>query len=255
MNKNYYYLVNSLMTIDFDQYDTVPIEDIFNKIEINLSSKDRHYLYYLKTQVDLLNLEMTTAGYDQFLPFGTYSKENLLQKEEKGGIPQLWQDYITDYNAGHARPIEYLWFDYFNLGIKEDNSFIRAWAQNELALKMALVIARKERTDADISYLDTIQGELIEEILSGGKMIDFGIGYRFDWATQLREILKEENPLYSERSIDHIRWQFIDQQISSYQFRSEVVLGYIQKLIIIAKWQRFNVEEGKRMLRGIVGGE
>ncbi|MGA1869310.1 MAG: DUF2764 family protein [bacterium] len=255
MSTHYYYLISSLITIDFDQYDAVPIEDILSKIEYNLSKKDQQYLVYLRWQIDLLNLEMITRGEEVFLPYGNYSKEILLQKEEKGGIPQLWQEYLHNSQSGAPLHIEYLWYKYYWWGMEKKNSFIRCWAQNELALRLSLVLTRKERTHMDTSYLELFQGELIEEILSGGKMIDFGIGYRFDWAAHLREILKEDNPLYSERSIDRIRWQFIDQQIASSQFTSNVVLGYIVKLLIIAKWQRVNHAKGKVMLRQIVGGD
>ncbi|MGA1824644.1 MAG: DUF2764 family protein, partial [bacterium] len=238
MKKHYYYLVSSLISIDFDQYDAVPIHDILMRIDANLSKNDHEYLFYLKWQIDLLNLEILTKGWENFLPYGNYSKETLLQKEKKGGIPHLWEEYVQNQkgestSSGAPISIEYLWFQYYCWGMEKKNKFISCWAQNECALRFALVLARKERTGVDTSYLENLKGELLRELLSGSKMIDFGIGYRFDWASQLREILKEENPLYSERLIDRIRWQFIDQQIASSHFTSNVVLGYILKLLII----------------------
>ena len=99
MKKNYYYLVSSLISIDFDQYDAVPIQDIIIRIDANLSKKDQEYLFYLKWQIDLLNLETLTRGGESFLPYGNYAKETLLQKEKNGGIPPLWEEYVQNQKS------------------------------------------------------------------------------------------------------------------------------------------------------------
>lgn len=62
-----------------------------------------------------------------------------------------------------------------------------------------------------------------------------------------REIFQERNPLLMEKRMEKIRWNFIDECESWYDFDINLLTLYLLKLQILERLSGFNKEAGRRM--------
>ena len=257
MPRDYPYLISSLPILHFDQPDEVDATSTLEHIEDNLLPRDRTRAYFLREQIDLMNLQAALMGRVDFLPHGRFSRDQLLlESEDADVIPLLWQDYVPAFRAGDQPSIECLWIEYFERGALLGSSLLWMWSESECALRVALAILRAQRLERSLDDLEALEHPLVEEMIANARLPDLGVTYRFPWAVGVREALERENPLETERILDLLRWRLIDEEVGLVPFGADTALGYFLKLLILSRWMRINQLEGyDRLCKEVLGGQ
>ena len=106
-----------------------------------------------------------------------------------------------------------------------------AWLACETSLRNALVRARALRLERDPApYLrepDTPDRHVLAVV---------------------QELVKLDDPLAAERGLDLLRWQALDHLAGLHSFDMHVLLAYMLKLTIMARWAAFDETRGAAVL-------
>ncbi|MBN2091494.1 DUF2764 family protein [candidate division KSB1 bacterium] len=259
MSQNYYYLVTSLPTLNFGEFSGIPTADLLEKITQNVDSVDQKNLEYLRQTRDIRNLHSLAEEWHTFRIMGNIPAENFTNPEVELELPEDWNTYILSQKGEKSISIDNIWLTYFEESRKLDNPFIQAWTYHEVALRLAIALIRQEKQKSDSQNtiapdVEKNEHPVFQEILQNRRLPNFGIGYIYDWADEIRQIFEKDNPLEVELALDQIRWRFLDTWIANRHFASDVVLAYSIKLFICEHWNRLNQEKGEQIIHKILGG-
>ncbi len=259
MSQNYYYLVTSLPTLNFGEFSGIPAEELLEKITQNVDSADQKNLEYLRQTRDIRNLHSLAEEWQTFRALGNIPAENFTNPEVELELPEDWNTYILSQKGEKSISIDTIWLKYFEESRKLDNPFIQAWTYHEMALRLAIALIRQEKQKSDSQNtiapdVEKNEHPIFQEILQNRRLPNFGIGYIYDWADEIRQIFEKDNPLEVELALDQIRWRFLDAWIANRHFASDVVLAYSIKLFICEHWNRLNQEKGEQIIHKILGG-
>jgi hypothetical protein len=256
MGKNYYYLVTSLPTLNFGEFNTVPVADLLEKIGQEVTSEDRERIVFFQKENDIRNLNSVEEDWETFRNLGNIPAAAFTDPEQTVAFPEKWVDYMLSQKGEKPIHIDTLWLAYFEEGKSLKSEFIDAWLTHELALRTAIALIRQEKQEA-VNLSEEVQASeqpVIAEILPNSRQPNFGVAYQFDWADSLRELFKNKNPKEIEMALDQIRWQFLDAWIANRHFANEVVLAYALKLFICERWKRLDQQKGEQIIKTILGG-
>lgn len=256
MGTNYYYLISSLPTLTFGEFDGVPVKDLLEKITSNVTPEDLNRIEFLRKERDIRNLHSIEEDWETFRELGTIPVPAFTDPDQEVEFPEKWKDYILSQKGEKPIHIDTVWLDYFEDSKILKNEFLKAWIEQEFALRTAIALIRQEKQN-DLHLSDEVQASeepLIAEILQNSRLPNFGISYRYDWADSLRELFKTNNPKEIEMDLDKIRWQFLDAWIANRHFANDVVLAYVLKLFICERWKRLDQKKGEAIIKTILGG-
>ena len=76
----------------------------------------------------------------------------------------------------------------------------------------------------------------------------------FEEAQKLDAVLNQEDILSRERGMDDLMWSKIESITTFDYFDINVILGFIARLNIVARWLKLDPETGKRMFARLVEG-
>jgi hypothetical protein len=259
MRTNYYYLISSLPTLSFGDFEQVPVEELMTKIMDNLTPEDQRRAEYLRKARDIRNLHSAAEEWQTFRSLGNIPPEDFSNPEVELELPEDWNIYILSQKGEKPVSIDKVWLDYFEVDRTIGSEFIQAWNANEIGLRTALALIRQEQqknfTEKNISSeVESDENPIIQEFLQNSRLPNFGMSYRFDWADNIREIIANNNPKDAELAIDQIRWEFLDNWIANRHFANDVILAYINKLLICEQWKRLDQQKGKDIIHTILGG-
>ena len=259
MGKNYYYLVSSLPTLNFGDFDSVPVAELLEKISDNLESVDLENLGFLRKDRDIRNLHSLQEHWQTFRSLGNIPAEDFANPEAELDLPEEWNTYILSQQGEKPVSIDSVWLAHFDAAAQLNSKFVSAWVQHEQALRVALAVVRQEKqksgTGKTVSdVIEKSDDPIIQEILSNTRLPNFGVAYIFDWADSVRDVLNQDNPQEAELALDRIRWDFLENWTANRHFAGEVVLAYALKLFICERWQRLDLEKGEQIIQTILGG-
>ncbi|MCK5740072.1 DUF2764 family protein [bacterium] len=259
MGKNYYYLVSSLPTLNFSEFDSVPVAELLEKISDNLEDADLKNLNFLRKERDIRNLHSVKEDWQTFRNLGNIPAAAFGNSEIELDLPEDWDRYVLSQQGEKPVSIDTVWLAYFDAAAKLNNDFVSAWVQHEQALRVALAVVRqeKQKSGAQKTVSDVIEkseDQIIQEILNNTRLPNFGVGYLFDWADSVRDVVNQNNPQEAELALDRIRWDFLENWTANRHFAGEVVLAYALKLFICERWQRLDLKTGEQIIQTILGG-
>ena len=74
----------------------------------------------------------------------------------------------------------------------------------------------------------------------------------FEEAADLETILNGDDILSRERGIDDLMWEKIDNLTIFNYFDIDVILGFVTKLNIVARWYKLDEQTGREMFKKLV---
>lgn len=112
---------------------------------------------------------------------------------------------------------------------------LEKWQAFDRALKNALVIVRA-------GYKKIEAGKY----LRGDEYIDPAI------ARIALSAHRNPSPLEGERMLDRLRWQVLDDLSAGHYFDLDCLICYVQKLIILERWQRINSADKAQAVESVL---
>lgn len=130
----------------------------------------------------------------------------------------------------------------FYLGaLSHKEKFVREYFRFDLNLRNAKVryLNRALGREADRDVLNLTDGTEREE---GG----------FEEAAKAEEALNAGDILSRERALDDLMWEKIDSLTSFHYFDLDVILGFVAKMHIVARWYHLDEAEGRARFEKLV---
>lgn len=127
--------------------------------------------------------------------------------------------------------------EFYQKALKAKNSFIRDYFKFDLNVRNAKVryLNRALERPADTDIFMEAEGE-------------------FEEAQKLDAVLNQEDILSRERGMDDLMWSKIESITTFDYFDINVILGFIARLNIVARWLKLDPEIGKQMFARLVEG-
>lgn len=127
--------------------------------------------------------------------------------------------------------------EFYQKALKAKNSFIRDYFKFDLNVRNAKVryLNRALERPADTDIFMEAEGE-------------------FEEAQKLDAVLNQEDILSRERGMDDLMWSKIESITTFDYFDINVILGFIARLSIVARWLKLDPETGKQMFARLVEG-
>ena len=127
--------------------------------------------------------------------------------------------------------------EFYQKALKAKNSFIRDYFKFDLNVRNAKVryLNRALERPADTDIFMEAEGE-------------------FEEAQKLDAVLNQEDVLSRERGMDDLMWSKIESITTFDYFDINVILGFIARLNIVARWLKLDSETGKQMFARLVEG-
>ena len=127
--------------------------------------------------------------------------------------------------------------EFYQKALKAKNSFIRDYFKFDLNVRNAKVryLNRALKRPADTDIFMEAEGE-------------------FEEAQKLDAVLNQEDILSRERGMDDLMWSKIESITTFDYFDINVILGFIARLNIVARWLKLDPEIGKQMFARLVEG-
>ncbi|MCD6450815.1 MAG: DUF2764 family protein [Acidobacteria bacterium] len=272
---NYYtYLIASLIKLERGVRPRFTLGDFLRVKRKFIEEVHWPFVDIILRRYDGLNLHHLLTGEGRFLPWGTYSQEELkrwLEEEEEGEggreeFPQFMQAYLEEYKAGKIEkidPLDRLLELYYYEALSTPNLFLRRFFTFEVILINVVTALRARAKSLEVKdYLickDGLPLSLSADIISVSDTIiknfsvtDFGLGRELPWIKEVSALVEQGDFLSLEEKLDEIKWGKIDELTAYIYFDVEVVLAYILKLLILERWREAEGDLGGRIREELV---
>lgn len=136
--------------------------------------------------------------------------------------------------------------DFYIKAITHKNRFIREYFTFDLNVRNAKVRylnkALGRPADKDMmSFPETAPEKVLEAVAA-----------EFEESAALESVLDSEDILTRERGLDDLMWDKISSLTIFNYFDIEVILGFIAKLDIVARWYKLDEQTGREMFKRLV---
>ncbi len=264
MAKEYYYLVAGLPNITFDdsKLPKTPAA-LMTEAANHLSYKDYARLRALFIPVDLDNLInilfQNEAEYDER---GLIGKERWIEIIESirkqrnnynyqgiADLPGFIEEHIRQFLDTEDELPPFTWEHsittaFYQWASAQDNRFLNKWFAFNCDLKNIIIALNGKRFDFKYDSQLIGDNEIVEKLTKSGAS-DFGLGKQFPLFDVILRIFEVKDILDRERGYDALRWKWIDEQTFFDYFTVDKVLGYMCKLMILARWMALDPATGR----------
>ena len=258
---NYYCQVAGLPDVAFDGSKAAyTVEHFRDELYPALSARDAKCVDLLFLSIDNANiLDILKHGEEARIEqAGCYSKEELLDiiaSAKDGDAPR--KDVPTylyrffDYYIANESNENIIWNDvlsayYYDYATASSNKFVAAWFAFNRNVNNILVAftARKYRMNiADV----VIGDDEVANLLRTSAARDFELSGALDYFEAVQRMSENGKLQEREHQLDELRWRWLDDNSVFNYFTVERLFVFLQKLIIIERWEALDAEKG--MLR------
>lgn len=197
---------------------------------------------------------------DKFNPLGNFQFtdfETEFSKERKKILPEyMYQFYDMYKNEEETQKMDksrenVLTEMYYAYALTTKNNFLKQWFEFNLNIKNILtgINCRKFNFNPEKHLIG--KNNITNSIITN-KSKDFGLDSDFPIVTSLINISEKENFFASEREIDMLRWNKIDELTLFEYFTIDKVLAYTIKLDIAYRWLSLDEEKGRVIFKQII---
>ena len=197
------------------------------------------------------NYEFIVAGLPQLaLDFqsGSFDLESLTGslRDMLGKKDNRWLDWLTKGLNG-----KYMNAHFYRAATQCNNAFIRGYFtfDREIRNIVAAYMARQYGQDIQNNLVGT--GELTRQ-LAVSKAEDFELEYISQIAAEISKIMQSKDPVDREQKIDRLRWEKATELSTFHYFDIEVILAFLLKASLVARWAKLDRETGTRLFRELV---
>ena len=137
-------------------------------------------------------------------------------------------------------------------GLKADNKFVRAWFAFNRDMNNVLVaqICRKHGFDPKAQIVG--EGEVAEHLRTHTTQKDFGLNEVMDDPQELLALAQIEDLMQREKTMDAIRFTWLQDQTEFEFFSAEMVFAYYLEVAMLHRWSILTVEQGEKIFRELV---
>lgn len=260
VKRNYYYLVAGLqdITLDIHKLSMGQVE-LREELENGLHPKDyemTEILFYPYDNSNLLNLlnknekEFDSRGnFDQSL-----MEENI--KVPTGDLPVYMEEFIISYKSNEQLMPEMslenqLTTLFYQFAVNLEDEFLSDWFRFNRDLNNLLTALKCRKYD--IPYENQIIGDDdVSEAVRKSHARDFGLSAEIPWIEDLLNIIKIEDVKERERSIDQLRWNYLEENTFFEYFTISKIQAFILKLDMVERWLAIDAEHGRKMFKELL---
>jgi hypothetical protein len=253
--RNYYYLVAGLPDLLPDEGKLRDgFADLRADIMSNLHPDDEKILKILFLKFDNKNLlNLLTKNNKPFDPQGNFSLDFLETeiKEPEKILPYL-RNFIINFKSenpsypesGWENELENYFYGYL-LSVK--NRFLREWFALELNIGNIITALNCRQHNLPCEH-ELIGNNFVVSAILRSNARDFGLTQDYPEIEFLLNTWENNNMLEREKTIDLMKWQWIDDQTFFHYFTIEKILGFMLQLSIVERWMSLNSKEGEKMV-------
>ena len=255
---NYYYLVAGLPDVAFDgSRPTFSVERFREEIEPHLSAADASCVNLFFLSLDNANiLSLLRKGEEAEIDScGCYSRKELLDIIESVrvgdvpccDVPSYIYKFLEYYMANEANE-NVVWEDiiaayYYEYATASSNKFVAQWFAFNRNVNNILVAFTARKYKMNIA--DVVIGEdEVATLLRTSAARDFELSGALDYFEAVQRMSENGKLQERERQLDELRWRWLDDNSVFNYFTVERLFVFLQKLIIIERWDALDAEKG-----------
>ena len=258
MRSQYYYLVSSLADISLDsnklpigidkfinfcseEMNEIDYTDlkklfIFNDIQNSIKYKDNNFVFVKPSYYTEEQFKENLQDIDTFYEFLTEYFYN--KKHEKRSFPELLE--IDEIFQLFYQYIDNFCSDFLN------DYFLFELNLRNISTGLSLRSNNLPITTKIISYDD------ISELIKKSSSQDFTLSKSIYYIEKIVEVFKSNDLIKIEKTIDDIRWEWLDERIGFDYFSADFVYAYAIKLASLKRWITLNDKNGEEQLNRII---
>lgn len=266
MNK-YYCFLAGLPDISFDDGKlSYSLSDFIADLDSSLSASDRKLMRLFRLKYDNQNLLAYLNNKEATLnPLGNYTAEQfeqaILSIREEDPFPQkelptyllkFLKEYANEELAGKGLSNEdYLSSLYYDYASSTSNRFVREWFNLNLNIGniLSAFAARKMGWELDKVVVGNND---VAKIIRANNTRDLGLTDELDYFETLVRLSEEKNLFESERKVDLLKWDWLEEKTLFIYFSFENVFSYLLRLEMIERWLQLSKETGEQMFRSMI---
>ena len=257
---NYYCQVAGLPDVAFDGSKAAfTVERFRDELYPSLSARDAKCVDLLFLSIDNANmLNILKHGEEaRILQVGCYSKEQLMEiiasakdgDSSRGDVPSYLYRFFDYYIANDSNE-NIIWSDvlsayYYDYATASSNKFVAQWFAFNRNVNNILVAftARKYRMNiADV----VIGDDEVANTLRTSAARDFELSGALDYFETVQRLSENGKLQEREHQLDELRWRWLDDNSVFNYFTVERLFVFLQKLIIIERWDALDADEGMK---------
>ena len=257
---NYYCQVAGLPDVAFDGSKAAfTVERFRDELYPSLSARDAKCVDLLFLSIDNANiLNILKHGEEaRIQQVGCYSKEQLMEiiasakdgDSPRGDVPSYLYRFFDYYIANESNE-NIIWSDvlsayYYDYATASSNKFVAQWFAFNRNVNNILVAftARKYRMNiADV----VIGDDEVANTLRTSAARDFELSGALDYFETVQRLSENGKLQEREHQLDELRWRWLDDNSVFNYFTVERLFVFLQKLIIIERWDALDADEGMK---------
>jgi len=261
--RNYYCLVAGLPDIIID--GNKPGEtshELKNELGEQLHTSDyklAELLYLHYDNKNLLNLLLKQDN--RFIPLGNYTEEYLEEQiKEPTNIVDYMKQLIYNFkaetsgnsNMSSENELQSLYYEYV---LQVENDFLGQWFMFDRDMKniITAVNCRKYGYDTEKQLIPVkYENEVYETLIKSSPKADL-LADEVPYVEKILQIAESEMDISEkEKSLDNIKWQFLDEHTFFRYFTIEKILSFVIKLKIVERWIELDNETGKALFARLI---
>lgn len=260
--KSYYCLVAGLPDLFFNEnktgIDSLAFRDELKKELNETDFQLAKLLYFPFDNQNLLTLLFQPDN--SFHLSGNFNKPFL---EEQIKRPNQLPDYMTDFISWIKKNEVKTQFPeaenkllslFYEYALNEKNTFIKQWFSFELNLKNILTALNCQNFNYHTEkQLIKTKNSVVYDLLKSNRLKPDLFEEELPFAETIFRIAEsDKSMLEKEKSIDSIKWDWLEEHTFFHYFTIEKILGFLIKLQIIERWMKLDTETGKQLLQRLL---
>jgi len=233
-----------------------------NELTNQLYASDYKLVELLYLQYDNQNLLNLLLKQDnQFHTLGNYTEE-YLEKQIKEPTDIIWymKQFIINFTAetsdelklSSENQLQSLFYGHI---LQVKNDFLKQWFKFDRNSKNILtaINCRKYAYDIEKQLIPVKNDNLVYEILVKSNLKSEVLADEVPYTEQIFGVAESEKSiLEKEKSLDNIKWAFLDEFTFFNYFTIEKILSFVIKLNIIERWIELDNEMGKEFFTKLI---
>lgn len=263
--KKYYYFIASLPDLALDDYkDPTRLTDFVAELDEMLDSEHKSYvadILAIRDNVNLLSV-LTGLSYGAAPIRGRFSKEDLhvMLADDGSALPVYMGEFIRAFQEfskegslmNRQQAKDSLAYFYYRHMLNHKNSFIRAYFAFDLNLRNVLIALNARKFGLKPEPFVEADGDLVTLKLKDSSFADFGLSGDLEYVGRLAEVFEHGDLVATEKYIDMLRWEKIDEINTFFYFDIEVILGFLLKLMMCERWIHLEPKKGYEAFERLV---
>ena len=250
MSKNYYYLITSLPELRLDDYkEPYRVKDFVAELLEHLTPEHCGYVRDILSLYDNAHIIDVVIGKE--VPWNIQSGNWTFEQIKKNidndefGFDAYVVSFLESIKQRNkdkdlvlrAQLEDMLFTGFYKKMTQHENDFVRNYFKFDLISRNVIAALNKRRFKLDkVDFISVEEDSYITLQLNNSNANDFGLTRDIDYLQKLIDHLNNNESLHSEKYIDQLRFEKIDEINTFKYFEIDVLLGFLLKLMSVERW-------------------